>query len=206
MHAAEYLAFLVGEIHSTVVATVDEAGLPVTCVIDMMHSDENGLYFLTARGKPFYRRLSDQGILALSGFKGADTMHCAAISLRGSVRECGDALLPLLFAKNPYMHTIYPTAESRRTLTVFQIYEGSGEWFDLSKSPIERDSFTFGGAEAHREGYAVTDACIGCGTCLPVCPQRCIAMENGRAAIAQAHCLHCGSCADVCPVSAVVRL
>lgn len=30
-----------------------------------------------------------------------------------------------------------------KALTVFQIYEGSGEWFDLSKKPIERASFTF---------------------------------------------------------------
>ncbi|MBR7006189.1 MAG: hypothetical protein IKH98_04705, partial [Candidatus Methanomethylophilaceae archaeon] len=37
--------------HSTVVATVDSDGLPVTCVIDMMYADENGLYFLTAKGK-----------------------------------------------------------------------------------------------------------------------------------------------------------
>ena len=38
-------------------ATVDENGLPVTCAIDMMDSDENGLYFLTAKGKGFYDRL-----------------------------------------------------------------------------------------------------------------------------------------------------
>ena len=42
------------------------------------------------------------------------------------------------------MFEIYPTEESRKALTVFQIYEGSGEWFDLSKKPIERASFTFG--------------------------------------------------------------
>ena len=31
---------------------------------------------------------------------------------------------------NPYMNEIYPTEESRRALTVFQIYEGTGEWFN----------------------------------------------------------------------------
>ena len=35
------------------------------------------------------------------------------------------------------MHTIYPTEESMKALTVFQIYEGNGEWFDLSKKPID---------------------------------------------------------------------
>ena len=204
MTAYDYLNFIVDEIHSTVVATVDSDGLPVTCVIDMMYADENGLYFLTAKGKNFYQRLKERGYLALSGMKGTDTMHCTAVSVRGRVRETGADMLPLLFEKNPYMLEIYPAAESRKALTVFQIYEGSGEWFDLSKKPIERDSFTFGGAACRAEGYFITDACIGCGACLSDCPQSCIDL-NGRAEIRQANCLHCGNCAAICPAGAVIR-
>lgn len=170
MTAKDYLAFFVEQIHSTVVATVDSDGLPVTCVIDMMYADDNGLYFLTAKGKNFYQRLKDKGYLALSGKKGEDTMSCTAVSVRGKVKEIGADMLPLLFEKNPYMLEIYPTEESRKALTVFQIYEGSGEWFDISKKPIERDSFTFGGAESKASRYFVTDSCIACGSCLTDCP------------------------------------
>jgi uncharacterized pyridoxamine 5'-phosphate oxidase family protein len=60
MKATDYLRFIVREIHTTVVATVDEQGLPVTCAIDIMDSDENSLYFLTAKGKSFYERLNAQ--------------------------------------------------------------------------------------------------------------------------------------------------
>ena len=70
----DYLKYLVREIHSTVVATVDENGLPVTCAIDIMDYDENGLYFLTAKGKGFYNRLVNKGYLALTGMKGEDTI------------------------------------------------------------------------------------------------------------------------------------
>ncbi len=126
MIAKKYLDFIVEQIHSTVVATVDEDGLPVTCVIDMMYADDNGLYFLTAKGKNFYQRLKDKGYLALSGKKGEDTMSCIAVSIRGKVREIGQDMLPLLLEKNPYMIEIYPTTESRKALTVFQIYKGSG--------------------------------------------------------------------------------
>lgn len=206
MTAKDYFDLIVSQIHTTVAATVDDDGLPVTCVIDMMHADENGLYFLTAKGKRFYQRLKAQGYLAFSGVKGEDTMHAAAISVRGRVREVGAEMLPLLLAKNPYMHEIYPTAESRQALTVFQIFAGSGEWFDLSKKPIERDSFTFGGGEKKASGYMVTGDCIGCGTCLQNCPQRCIDMSAFKAVIRQAHCLHCGNCAAVCPVGAVKAL
>ena len=133
-------------------ATVDDAGLPVTAAIDMMDYDEGGLYFLTAKGKGFYDRLKKRETLALTGMKGTDTMHCAALSIQGKVRELGGELLPRLFEKNPYMNDIYPDAASRSALTVFLIYEGSGEWFDLSKKPIERQSFVFGGAINEKNG------------------------------------------------------
>ena len=171
MTAKDYLQLISDEIHTTILATVDDEGLPVTAAIDMMMSDESGLYFLTARGKSFYDRLTKRGYLALTALKGEDTMHSLAISLRGKVRELGPELLPVLFEKNPYMAEIYPTEASREALTVFQIYEGNGEYFDLSKRPIERASFSFGGAENRAEGYAITDACIGCGSCVAVCPQ-----------------------------------
>ena len=51
METKDYLAYLSGVIHTTIAATVDDQGLPVTAAIDMMDSDENSLYFLTARGK-----------------------------------------------------------------------------------------------------------------------------------------------------------
>ena len=129
-------------------------------------------------------------------------MHCAALSLRGKVRELGSGLLSRLFEKNPYMNEIYPTVQSQEALTVFQIYEGSGEWFDLSQKPIERASFTFGGTILAQEGYFITDACIGCGKCVKVCPQS--AIDKGKPSfIHQEHCLHCGNCFENCPVSAI---
>ena len=50
MTTQDILHILQADIHSVVFATLDEQGLPQTCVIDLMLSDEGGLYFLTARG------------------------------------------------------------------------------------------------------------------------------------------------------------
>lgn len=205
MEAKDYLAYIVNEIHTTIVATVDDEGLPVTAAIDMMDSDENGLYFLTAKGKGFYDRLKKRGFLALTAIKGQDTMSSVAVSVRGKVRELGYELIPALFEKNPYMHQIYPTEDTMHALTVFQIHEGTGEWFDLSKRPIERASFTFGGAQEKTEGFFIQDACIGCGSCLPVCPQKCISTGSIPFCIEQEHCLHCGNCLTACPVGAVKK-
>lgn len=199
-----YLKYLVHEIHSTIVATVDENGLPVTCAIDIMDYDKNGLYFLTAKGKGFYNRLLNKGYLALTGMKGEETMSCVALSVRGKVKEIGAVRLQRLFELNPYMTEIYPTEESRKALTVFCIYEGSGEWFDLSKKPIVRAFFTFGNAEKSQEGYYITNKCTGCGECLTACPQNCIS-KGTPFTVQQEHCLHCGNCQEICPVDAVEK-
>ncbi|MBQ9444413.1 MAG: 4Fe-4S binding protein [Lachnospiraceae bacterium] len=205
METKDYLNYIVHEIHRTIVATVDDEGLPVTAAIDMMDCDDDSLYFLTAKGKGFYDRLIKRGFLAFTAMKGEDTMSSIAVSIRGKVRELGYDRIPELFKKNPYMHQIYPTEESMKALTVFQIYEGSGEWFDLSKKPIERASFTFGGSKKKTEGYFITDSCIGCGSCVSVCPQNCIRQDQVPFQIEQDHCLHCGNCMNACPVGAVVR-
>ena len=132
-------------------------------------------------------------------------MSSVAVSIRGKVRDLGYERIPALFAKNPYMKEIYPTEDSMKALTVFQVYAGTGEWFDLSKKPIERASFTFGGVAQNPEGYFITDACIGCGSCAAVCPQNCISSDSISYVIEQEHCLHCGNCIEACPVGAVER-
>ncbi len=205
-----FLKITARQFHTVVLATTDERGRPVTCALDIMDWDENGLYFLTAKGKALYRRLKQNGYIAFTGIRGRDTLSSAAVSVQGRARELGSAKIPELFAKNPYMEAVYPDSASRAALTVFYIYEGIGEWFDLSKRPIERESFAFGcgaehAADCGTAGYVITGACTGCGACLPSCPQRCIDVSGAPAVIRQEHCLSCGNCMTVCPAHAVIQ-
>ena len=206
MITTEILRFLQEEIHSTVFATVDDAGLPQTCVIDLMLLDESGLYFLTARGKRFYERLQDRGYVALSGMKGQDTRSTVAVSLRGKVKSVGQQRLDEIFEQNPYMASLYPTPKSRSALEVFCIYEAEGEYFDLGQDPVYRQSFSYGGAGIHETGYQIDKSqCIGCQSCQSVCPAQCISNETPRE-IDRSRCLHCGNCFRTCPVKAVRKL
>lgn len=205
MNAQEYFDFIVNETHSVVFATADGQGRPVTCAIDIMDYDEKGLYFLTAKGKNFYDRLKANEDVAFTAMKGEDTLSCMSVSIQGKAKEIGPDRLSDLFCKNPYMEKIYPDVRSRSALTVFQIYAGTGEWFDLSKFPIERVSFSFGGAQAKRNGYFVTDKCIGCKLCYSKCPQKCIDITQKPVVILQEHCLHCGNCFEICPARAIER-
>ena len=205
MDTNNILRFLEKEIHSVIMATVDNSGLPVTCAVDIMDYDENGLYFLTSMGKSLYDRLKSKKYIALTGIKGKDTLSCVAVSVSGKVEEIGSEPLDGLFEKNSYMKEIYPTEESRKALTVFRIYEGNGEWFDLSKKPIERATFTVGNGQEIKQGYEIGSNCVGCKACEPACPQGCIDFSAIPAIIIQKNCLHCGNCMTVCPANAVIK-
>jgi len=203
--ALQYLNYLQEEIHSVAIASIDKEGHPVTCVIDIMLADEKGLYFLTAKGKSFYERIRQNENIALTGLKGKDTMSSQSINLKGRVHEIGSERLNEIFARNPYMAEIYPQEQSRSVLTVFQIDQGEGEFFDLSKRPVFRESFSFGGVQTETSGYVISSQCTGCRRCAEVCPQDCIDLSSMPAVIQQEHCLHCGRCMEACMFNAVEK-
>ena len=206
METKDYLNVITEEIHSTVVATIDQDGHPVTRVIDMMLSDNHSIYFLTATGKEFYRQLVEQEYISLSGMTGGEnSMQKKAVSIHGHVRSIGKEKLDAIFQKNPYMAEIYPTEASREALEVFCIDQGHGDYFDLSTKPITRGTFELGDVKARKSGFYVLENCNGCGICQKKCPQNCINILNHKAVIIQENCLHCGNCEKECPVSAVKR-
>lgn len=220
METKDYLRILKEDIHTTVMATVDEEGFPVTRVIDVMLADDKTLYFITAKGKEFYRQLMEQKFVSISGVCGGEGMsrkeasiHMKAVSIRGTVKNIGNQHLKEIFEKNPYMNAIYPKEESRRALEVFCIAKGRGEYFDLSTKPVTRVGFLVGEYmediyfEEHSigesYGYHITNFCSSCRKCVAVCPQMCIDTDSIPFYIRQENCLHCGNCLEVCPVGAV---
>ena len=157
MTKMDYLKLLVDEIHSTTVATIGSDGHPQTRIIDMMYYDEEGVYFLTAKGKAFYDQLMEQQYVAISA-----TKDKRAVSLRGNVKNIGKKNLTLMFEKNPYMKEIYP-GDTWEALEVFQLYEAQGKHFDISNpSKIVRDTILIGKGEKIQIGYFVGQKCIGC--------------------------------------------
>ncbi len=105
MTKQDYLELLVEKIHSTTIATIGADGHPQTRVIDMMLYDEQGVYFLTAKGKAFYAQLMEQGYIALSA-----TKDKISISLRGKIKNISNEKLDEIFEKNTYTPVIikYP--------------------------------------------------------------------------------------------------
>ena len=207
MNSREYLRILKEEIHSTVFATVDENGLPVTRVIDIMLVDDESFYFITAKGKEFYKQLMDKKYVAVSGMtNGEGSLNKKAISIRGKIENIGYKFLDKVFEENTYMKEIYSSKESRMALEVFRMYEGQGEYFDLSSKPIIRESFVIGkNIQVLKSRYFINDNCRGCKLCYSKCPQKCIDISTKPVGINQENCLHCGNCMLVCPFGAVEK-
>lgn len=195
-----YIKTLVEDIHSTTVATIAADGHPQTRVIDMMLWDDQGVYFLTAKGKAFYTQLMEQQYIALSA-----TKDKISISLRGKIKNIGSEKLDEIFEKNVYMQSIYP-GDTRSALEVFCLYEAQGEYFDISDpSHITRDGITIGMDAQPAAGYYVGDGCIGCKLCYSVCPQKSIDITQTPVVIDQHRCLHCGRCVEICPRQAIEK-
>lgn len=54
----------------------------------------------------------------------------------------------------------------------------------------------------HAKKFYSTQACVGCGVCVKVCPLRNVSMEKGRPKW-EDHCTHCMACICKCPKEAI---
>ena len=76
---------LLREIRDTAMATVAEDGTPRIRIIDTMLVKDEKLYFLTARGKEFYRELMQTGQVAVTGLNA----RWETVRLEGKVKNIG---------------------------------------------------------------------------------------------------------------------
>lgn len=188
---------LLREIKSITFATVNN-GQPAARIIDVMLVEEDGLYFLTARGKAFYKQLAANQRIAICG------MDANYVSVRviGDIQFCNNRnIIDNIFKHNPMMNDLYP-GEKRDILEGFHLYRGRGEIFDLSREPPKRARFAFGGESVNPSGYQITAKCTACGLCLDACPVEVIS-EGDVYLIDGSHCLECGRCTEVCPEDAI---
>ena len=191
---------------STSMGTVDAHGNPQVRIINIMHVEpEKGeIYFVTARGKNFYRELQNGKEVAITAL----TRYQEMIRVNGIPERVPDTRqkkwLDRIFEENQIMNNVYP-GNSRYVLEVFCVKKAVIEYFNLGVHPIFRERYTIGEEAKRGGGFMVTEACIGCGKCLQACPQGCI-LEKIPVEIKEENCLHCGLCSEVCPVQAIKRI
>ena len=184
-------------------ATVDSEGAPQIRNISAIHYEPDTLYFFTARGKNFCKELMEDGrvqILAYTKYKEMIRLSGKAYAVAENEQK---KWMDIIFEEQPYLANVYP-GDTREIGIIFCIDKAEVEYFNLGVNPIFRETYILGNASVKEKGYYITESCIGCGTCMKHCPQKCIEKETPFV-IRQEHCLHCGNCYENCPVKAVIR-
>ena len=51
--------------------------------------------------------------------------------------------------------------------------------------------------------YKISEDCIKCGACEPVCPVECISEGDAAYVIDPEKCIDCGACAGTCPTECI---
>ena len=184
-------------------ATVDKEGAPQIRNISAIHYEPDALYFFTARGKNFCKELMEDGRVQILGYTRYKEMIRMSAKAYAVAEEEQVKWRDLIFEEQPYLSNVYP-GETRKIGIVFCIDRAQIEYFNLGVNPIFRETYTLGDVGVGEKGYYITDACVGCGACAAVCPQRCIE-EGAPYRIQRNHCLHCGNCYENCPAHAIRR-
>lgn len=185
-------------------ATVDETGAPQIRCVSAVHYESDALYFFTAQGKEMTRQLLADGRIRTMVHTRFNEMIRMSGVARPAPKEEQRKWIDIIFEEQPYLANVYP-GETREICIIFEIRDIVIDYFNLGVKPIERGTYTLEHEIASRKGYRITNACIGCGTCLAHCPQKCI-IPGEPYEINANHCLHCGACEKACPVSAVENL
>lgn len=154
-------------------ATVDKEGAPQVRNISAVHYEPDAIYFFTARGKDFCRELLSDGRVQILGYTRYKEMIRLSAKAEPAPDEEQEKWIRTIFEDQPYLSNVYP-GDTREIGIVFVIRNAQIEYFNLGVNPIFRESYTVGKGQIAEKGYEITEKCIGCGTCMKHCPQRCI--------------------------------
>ncbi len=113
-------------------ATVDGEGNPHSRPIHITAARKEGIFFMTSSETHFYKQLMGDERVALTAFSEEDYL-IQVIRVEGKARPAGLDLLEKVFADNPYVQHVYQDEESRKTMQIFQLYQGEGFYHSLTQ-------------------------------------------------------------------------
>ncbi len=187
------------DVKSIALSTVKN-GEPYSRVVDIMHYDKNGIYFIVLKLKPYYNEILKSKKVAITGL----TRNYEQVRIVGDVREAEKSVLNKIYEINPTLQKLIPQTKHINTTVVYCLYKGKGEIFDLSgvKRKLVRERFSFGGELVNEPGLKITENCIACGECKKNCSFDAITAGE-KYYINPAFCDECGLCYSVCKTNSI---
>ena len=180
------------------IATVSR-GVPESRIISLQRMRDGKVYFMTSRGKPFYRQVKANPRISAAALAG-DDRHSLRIS--AEALECTDPAIYREYAdKNPGTMRMY--RYNTALIALFCLERGYIELFHLYRDDkVRRLRVGFGGVTPPPLSYAITDACTGCGACFANCAEEAVVkLPDGKFAIRSMDCDDCGICYTKCPLA-----
>lgn len=209
------------EIGCVTFGTIDN-GYPEARIAHFLTYDDEGLYFMTMKSKPFYRQLTENNRVSACGMAAETTKSehdengmslfepGYTVRVNGEVKEISFEELKAKTEKNASFIPCVKDVEKYNDMTTFCLYKGKGEIFDYDfemasrENKIERQKFTFGKFELPFRGVVINDKCIGCNKCFRNCTFKAITKtKDGKCKIDTSKCDVCGTCVLGCPVKAI---
>ncbi len=209
------------KLHSYSFATID-GDYPEIRIAHFVTYDEEGLYFMTMKVKPFYEQLNKTKKVAACALIAEDSASAHDedgmssfppgfyIRVSGDVRELSFHELNEKSKKDKKFIPLVKDVERYPAMTTFVLYSFKGEVYDYDfakehrDNKLQRERFSFGGMKEIAAGFfVVTEKCIGCGTCEKVCTFNAI-VQGEKYSINRNRCDECGSCYSACPVGAIL--
>ena len=201
--------------------TIDN-GYPEARIAHFLTYDDEGLYFMTMRSKPFYRQLKENSKVSACGMAASATQSSHdengmslfqpgyTFRVSGDVKEISFEELKTKASKDKSFISCVKDVEKYNDMTTFCLYKGKGEIFDYDfemtnrENKIQRQKFTFGKKELPFRGVVISDKCIGCNKCFKNCTFKAITItEDKKCKIDVNKCDVCGTCILGCPVNAI---
>jgi len=192
--------------HMTFATVAEDGATPTARAIEVHYlTTKPELYIGVSKGKPLYAELLRHPYL--TGVATRLTTGRLSISVRitAHVTPADDpALRKRYWELNPGTASLYH--KDPDNFRLFHLDRGDGEVFHLALAhAVARVRFAWGGDEPRPWRYQITDACVGCATCIEACMTGVIRIRDRKAAIDYRGCLECGRCHDVCLADAVKK-
>jgi ferredoxin len=95
-----------------------------------------------------------------------------------------------------------------KTAKMGLVFYTIGPWSVISPASLQKTNKTKPSPKVSKIGprrYIKQSLCIGCGSCVPLCPLEAITLDDETSSIDPNECSECGTCyrAEICPVDAI---